>query len=63
MQTEHDVSTDAVGQVAHAIEREARQIAAWKMGLVKDRRGERLPDDLWRQCIPQARAALGLDNE
>jgi len=31
------------------IERLARQIAAWKMGLVKDRRGERLPDDLWRQ--------------
>jgi hypothetical protein len=41
------------------IERLARQIAAWKMGLVKDRRGERLPDDLWRQCIPQAVEALG----
>jgi hypothetical protein len=38
------------------IERLARQIAAWKMGLVKDRRGERLPDDLWRQCIPAAKA-------
>jgi hypothetical protein len=33
------------------------------MGLVKDRRGERLPDDLWRQCIPAAKAELGLDNE
>jgi len=46
-----------------AVERLARQIAAWKMGLVKDRRGERLPDDLWRQCIPAAKAELGLDNE
>jgi hypothetical protein len=45
------------------IERLARQIAAWKMGLVKDRRGERLPDDLWRQCIPAAKAELVLDNE
>ena len=40
------------------IERQARQIAAWKMGLVKDRRGERLPDDLWRQYIPAAKAEL-----
>lgn len=44
-----------------AIERLARQIAAWKMGLVKDRRGERLPDDLWQQCVPAARKELGLD--
>jgi hypothetical protein len=40
------------------IEQLARQIAAWKMGLVKDRRGERLPDDLWRQCIPAAKEEL-----
>jgi hypothetical protein len=36
------------------IEKRARRIAAMKMGLVKDRQGERLPDDLWRQCIRDA---------
>lgn len=36
------------------IEERARQIAADKMGLVKDVTGSRLPAELWRQCIPQA---------
>ena len=36
------------------IERSARLIAAKKMGLVKDPEGLRLPDDLWRQALPQA---------
>ncbi len=36
------------------IEKRARAIAAVKMGLVKDPWGERLPDELWKQCLPQA---------
>lgn len=40
------------------VERTARLIAAEKMGLVKDPRGERLPAELWMQCIPAAEAAL-----
>jgi hypothetical protein len=40
------------------IERVARRLAAHKMRLQKDTLGERLPDDLWRQCIPEAQAAL-----
>lgn len=36
----------------------ARRMAARKMGLVKDPYGERLPDDLWQQMIPAARAFL-----
>ena len=39
-----------------ALEAAARQIAAHKMPLPNA--GERLPDDLWRQCLPDARAAL-----
>jgi hypothetical protein len=39
------------------LEVRARRIAAIKMGLVKDDpEGERLPDDLWQQCLPQAKA-------
>jgi len=38
------------------VERVARLIAAEKMGLVKDPQGLRLPDDLWRQALPQALA-------
>ena len=40
------------------VERVARALAARKCGLVKDPYGERLPDDLWQQCIPDARAAI-----
>ena len=36
----------------------ARRFAATKMGLVDDKRGANLPDDLWQQCIPQAHRAL-----
>lgn len=36
------------------VERIARMIAAEKMGLIKDPQGLRLPDDLWKQAIPQA---------
>lgn len=36
------------------IERVARAIAAEKMGLVKDPFGLRLPDELWKQALPQA---------
>jgi hypothetical protein len=38
------------------LERVARAIAARKMGL--SNRGERLPDELWRQALPDARAAV-----
>lgn len=40
------------------VEIAARAIAARKMGLVKDPDGSKLPDDLWRQAVPDARAAL-----
>jgi hypothetical protein len=39
-----------------AIERAARKIAATKMLLSND--GERLPDDLWQQCIPHAKRQI-----
>ena len=38
-----------------ALEAAARKIAAIKMNLSNN--GERLPDDLWQQCLPDARAA------
>ena len=38
------------------VERIARLIAAEKMGLIKDPHGLHLPDDLWRQALPQALA-------
>jgi hypothetical protein len=38
------------------IERVARMIAAEKMMLVKDPEGLKLPDDLWKQAVPQALA-------
>lgn len=39
----------------------ARRIAAKKMGLVKDEFGKNLPDDLWRQAIPEAERKLSFD--
>jgi len=44
----------------YKVERLARLIAADKMGLVKDKYGENLPDELWKQCIPEARRYLEL---
>lgn len=41
-----------------AVEGVARKLAARKMGLVKHPNGDRLPEDLWRQCEPEARAAI-----
>lgn len=35
-------------------ERYAQYLAASKMGLVKDREGVNLPDDIWRQCLDEA---------
>lgn len=40
------------------LELTARQIAAHKMGLIKDPEGLKLPDDLWKQAIPDAEAEL-----
>jgi hypothetical protein len=40
------------------IERRARLVAARRMGLVGDEEGLRLPDDLWRQAIPEAEREL-----
>lgn len=39
------------------IERKARQLAANKMGLLNDVKGECLPDELWRQRESEARIA------
>lgn len=46
------------GRRAIAIEAKARQLAADKMGLVKDPTGSSLPHELWVQSIPEARKAL-----
>jgi hypothetical protein len=43
------------------VETLARQLAAERMGLIKDPYGERLPHDLWSQKMPEARKQLGLD--
>lgn len=43
------------------VETLARALAAEKMGLTKDVSGERLPHELWSQCIPDARKYLGLE--
>ena len=43
------------------IEPVARQFAAEKMGLIVDKFGERLPDDVWKQAVPKARKFLNLD--
>jgi hypothetical protein len=45
------------------LEVRARRIAAIKMGLVKDPEGQRLPDDLWRQCLPQAKLEAERDRQ
>ena len=39
----------------------ARQFAAEKMKLVKDPLGEKLPEELWQQAVPQARKFLNLE--
>lgn len=39
----------------HDLERYARRIAARKMGLRNDFYGVKLPDDLWRQCLDDAK--------
>jgi hypothetical protein len=36
----------------------ARCLAARKMSLIKDKRGVRLPDELWMQAIPEAEFVL-----
>lgn len=43
------------------VEGMARLLAAEKMKLQKDVFGENLPDELWTQCIPDARRYLGLE--
>lgn len=48
-------------QLEQFVEDLARQIAAEKMDLRNDVTGQNLPDDLWMQCIPEARKFLGLD--
>ena len=37
----------------------ARCLAARKMHLIKDPHGMRLPEDLWRQCMPDAEFVIG----
>jgi hypothetical protein len=36
----------------------ARAIAAGRIALIKDKFGEKLPDDLWRQAIPHAERVI-----
>ena len=48
-------------QLEEMVEPVARQFAAEKMGLVVDKFGEKLPDDVWRQEISQARKFLNLE--
>jgi hypothetical protein len=38
----------------------ARRLAAQKMGLIHDRFGERLPEELWSQCESKAKEILGV---
>jgi hypothetical protein len=49
---------DILAQLEDFVETVARRIAAEKCGLVKDPYGERLPDDIWQQAIPEARRLL-----
>jgi hypothetical protein len=37
----------------------ARCLAARKMGLIKDKRGIQLPDEIWMQAIPEAEFIIG----
>ena len=48
-------------QLETLVEPLAREIAAKKMKLVKDVYGEKLPYDLWKGCIPEARKFLNLN--
>lgn len=47
-------------QLQTMVEPLARQFAAEKMGLQKDPLGERLPEELWKQAVPQAKKFLNL---
>lgn len=55
--------TDMREQLEAFVETVARRIAAEKCRLVKDPYGERLPDDIWTQAIPEARRLLLIENE
>lgn len=48
-------------QLEELVEPLARQFAAEKMALVKDPLGEKLPEELWKQAVPQARKFLNLE--
>jgi hypothetical protein len=37
----------------------ARMLAARKMRLIKDPQGKRLPEELWRKCLPDAEFIIG----
>lgn len=45
------------------LEVRARRIAATKMGLLKDTTGKNLPDDLWKQCLPDAEKEARRDRD
>jgi hypothetical protein len=61
MATDRQGEFSSFEQLHEMIEPIARQLAADKMGLIKDITGSNLPDDLWSQCIPDAIKMLGLD--
>lgn len=48
-------------QLEQLVEPLARQFAAEKMQLVKDKHGENLPLELWQQAVPEARKFLNLE--
>jgi len=48
-------------QLEAAVEDFARLFAAEKMNLKNDPEGRNLPEELWRQCLPQARKFLNLE--
>jgi hypothetical protein len=48
-------------QLEQMVEPLARQFAAEKMALVKDMHGEKLPAEIWKQAVPQARKFLNLE--
>lgn len=45
------------------IERTARQLAAWHLCIVNDMYGERLPDGVWMQFIPEARELVEMTED
>lgn len=48
-------------QLENLVEPLARYLCAEKMQLVDDKYGEKLPENLWKQAVPEARKFLNLE--